>query len=78
MVEDLAFAWEIVEGNGSLQGITDQEAEYLAPAVPGLARLKVTVTQREVTATAEALITVTDSLETAMTPAAVAVNSARL
>ena len=40
-------------------------------AVPGLARLKVTVSQREVTATAEALITVTDSLESAMTPAVV-------
>jgi hypothetical protein len=71
VVEDLDFAWEIVEGTGSLQGITDQEAEYRAPPVPGLARLKVTVTQRDVTATAEALITVTDSLATAMTPAAV-------
>jgi hypothetical protein len=68
--------WEIVEGKGSMQGITDREVEYRAPAVPGLARLKVTVTQREVTATAEALITVTDSLETAITPAVV--NTRRL
>jgi Histidine kinase-, DNA gyrase B-, and HSP90-like ATPase len=64
VVEDLQFAWELTEGEGSLQGVTDQEVEYRAPAVPGLARLKVT-------AVAEALITVTDSLETAMTPAVV-------
>jgi hypothetical protein len=71
VVEDLQFAWELAEGEGSLQGVTDQEVEYRAPAVPGLAKLKVSVSQREVTVTAEALITVTDSLEGAMTPAVV-------
>jgi hypothetical protein len=71
VVEDLTFAWEIAEGDGELHGLSDQEVEYRAPAMPGLARLKVTVTQREVTATAEALITVTDSLESAITPAVV-------
>jgi hypothetical protein len=71
VVEDLQFIWELTEGEGSLQGVTDQEVEYRAPAVPGLARLGVSVSQREVTATAEALITVTDSLETAMSPAVV-------
>jgi hypothetical protein len=71
VVEDLQFAWELTEGEGSLQGVTDQEVEYRAPAVPGLARLKVTVSQREVSAMAESLITVTDSLETGMTPAVV-------
>jgi hypothetical protein len=71
VVGDLQFAWELIEGEGSLRGVTDQEVEYLAPAVPGLARLKVSVSQREVTVTAEALITVTDSLESAMTPAVV-------
>jgi hypothetical protein len=69
VVEDLIFAWQLAEGEGSLQGIADQEVEYRAPAVPGLARLKVTVAQHRVTATAEALITVTDSLGTAMSPA---------
>src|SRR3954467_1943353 len=63
VVEDLQFGWELTEGEGSLQGVTDQEVDYRAPAVPGLAHLKVTVAQREITATAEALITVTDSLE---------------
>jgi hypothetical protein len=71
VVEDLQFSWELTEGEGSLRGITDQEVEYRAPAVPGLARLRVSVSQREVTVTAEALITVTDSLESAMIPAVV-------
>jgi len=39
--------------------------------LPGLARLKVTVTQRDVTAVAEALITVTDDPEPAVAPATV-------
>jgi hypothetical protein len=69
IIEDLTFTWEIVEGEGTLQGATDQEVEFRAPGAPGLARLKVTVTQRNATATAEALITVTDQLENT-TPAA--------
>jgi hypothetical protein len=71
VVDDLTFNWEVVEGEGTLQGVADQEVDYRAPGVPGLARLKVTVMQREVTVTAEALITVTDSLESAITPAVV-------
>ncbi len=71
VVEDLAFAWELIDGEGTLQGVADQEVEYRAPGVPGLARLKVTATQRDVTVMAEALITVTDSLDNAMTPAVV-------
>jgi histidine kinase/DNA gyrase B/HSP90-like ATPase len=71
VTEDLTFSWELIDGEGILDGVTNQEVEYRAPGVPGLARLKVTVTQREVTVTSEALITVTDSLESAMTPAAV-------
>ena len=71
VAEELNFIWELIEGEGFLEGLTDQEVGYRAPAVPGLARLKVTVTQREVTVVAEALINVTDSLESEMTPAAV-------
>jgi len=71
VVDDLQFAWELAEGEGSLQGVTDQEVEYRAPAVPGLARMSVRVSQREVVTTAQALITVTDSLETAVNPAVV-------
>ena len=71
VTEDLSFTWELIDGEGSLDGVTNQEVGYRAPTVPGLARLKVTVTQREVTVTAEGLITVTDSLEGAMAPAVV-------
>ncbi len=71
VVDDLTFSWELVDGEGTLQGVTDQEVEYRAPGMPGLARLKVAVTQRDVTISAEALITVTDSLEGAITPAVV-------
>src|SRR5213078_1370638 len=58
-------------GGGSLAGTVDQEVEYLAPATPGLARLMVSVRQRDVTCTAEALITVTASLEATMSTAIV-------
>jgi hypothetical protein len=71
VVDDLQFAWDILEGDGALQGISDQEVEYRAPAVPGLARIRVTVTQREICGSADALITVSDSLESAMSPAVV-------
>lgn len=60
--EDLNFVWTIVEGGGSLRGEHDQDAQFNAPAAPGLSRLRVTVAQHEVTCNAEALITTTDSL----------------
>ena len=69
--DGLAFDWQILEGGGALQGSADQEVEYRSPAIPGLARLRVTVTQRETACSAEALVTVTDSLEAAMSPAVI-------
>lgn len=69
--EDLQFSWEILEGGGSLASTANQEVEFLAPATPGLSRLKVTVTQRDVTCAAEALVTVTDSLEPSVSSAIV-------
>ncbi len=71
VTEDLTFTWELIEGEGTLEGVINQEVEYRAPGTPGLARLKVTAIQREVSVAAEALITVTDSLEIGMTPAVV-------
>jgi len=68
---DLTFAWEIVEGGGALTGAGDQEATFQAPDAPGLTRLRVNVTQRDVSASAEALVTVTDSLETVISPGVV-------
>jgi hypothetical protein len=61
--EDLQFSWEIAEGGGSLASTVDQEVEYLAPSTPGLARLKVLVSQHEITCATEALVTITASLE---------------
>jgi hypothetical protein len=70
--DGLQFRWEILDGGGVLQGDTDQEIAYRSPAIPGLARVRVTVTQREIACSAEALVTVTDSLEAAMSPAVIA------
>jgi len=68
---DLRFNWEILEGAGSLEGVADQEVVYRAPAIPGLTRLRATVAQRETVCSAEALVTITDSLEAAMGPSVV-------
>ena len=63
VIEDLAFSWQILEGEGSLSAASDQEIELRASGTPGLVRLAATVTQRETVCTAEALITVTDRLD---------------
>jgi len=64
--EDLQFFWEIASGGGSLASTVDQEVEYLAPSTPGLACVRVSVSQQEVTCIAEALVTITASLEGSM------------
>jgi Histidine kinase-, DNA gyrase B-, and HSP90-like ATPase len=65
VLEGLRFAWQIVEGGGTLASATDQEVEYHAPPTSGLVRLLVNVSQGDVTCSAEALITVTEHLEAA-------------
>src|SRR6266571_4733046 len=69
--QDLIFAWEIVEGGGTLSSMSDQEVSFTAPSSPVLVRLSVAVSQREMRCSAEALITVTDSLDVAIGPAVV-------
>jgi hypothetical protein len=69
--QDLRFAWEIVEGGGTLSSTSDQEVSFEAPSSPVLVRLSVAVSQRDLSASAEALITVTDSLDAAIGPAVV-------
>lgn len=69
--QDLLFAWTIAEGGGSLANASSQEVQYLAPGTPGLAQLQVTVTQRDVTCSADALVTIADSLEVPTAPAIV-------
>ncbi|MGH8132636.1 MAG: ATP-binding protein [Steroidobacteraceae bacterium] len=72
--EELKFAWEVAEGGGSLASTADQEVEYRAPDTPGLARLKVSVTQSDITCTGEAVVTITDGAEI---PASTAIVNAR-
>jgi hypothetical protein len=69
--QDLTFAWEIAEGGGTLLSVSDQEVSFEAPASPVLVRLSVAVSQRDIRCGAEALITVTDSLDVAIGPTVV-------
>jgi hypothetical protein len=69
VTQDLLFAWEIVEGEGLINSTADQEVEFSATDTPGLVRLRVTVRQRELGFSAEALVTVTDSLDLPVNPA---------
>jgi hypothetical protein len=66
VTEDLAFAWTVAEGGGALEGVSDQEVEFVAPSSPGITRLQVVVTQRDVSCSGEALVTVTAELVAAM------------
>ncbi|CAN5152603.1 hypothetical protein BH24PSE2_BH24PSE2_07370 [soil metagenome] len=59
---DLRFGWRLIDGAGRLEGDDREIATFHAPGEPGLARLEVTVTQGDVSVSAEAMITITDSL----------------
>jgi hypothetical protein len=69
--QDLTFVWKTVEGGGTLSSTSDQEVSFEAPSSPVLVRLSVVVSQRDLRCSAEALITVTDSLDVAIGPAVV-------
>ncbi len=63
MVEhDLAFQWQIVEGEGALDNDQSEIVTFNAPDQPGLSRIAVAVTQGTIQCKGEGLITVTDSL----------------
>jgi hypothetical protein len=62
VVENLAYAWNILEGSGDLPGGGSEVVAYHAPMEPGLTRLRVRVRQGEIECEAEALVTVTDDL----------------
>lgn len=65
LVEDnLAFRWEIVEGQGRLENAGSEIVTFQASAEPGLSRIHVTATQGAVECGGEAVITVTQSLLT--------------
>jgi AcrR family transcriptional regulator len=69
--EDLEFHWQLVEGSGTLTGIHNQAVTFLAPEEPGLARVRVTVRQRDAVCVGEGLITVTHELLTQLAPTTV-------
>jgi hypothetical protein len=60
--QELTLAWRIVEGEGSLDPVDGEIATFRAGTEPGLVRVEVVATQREVVCRAEAQITVTASL----------------
>jgi len=64
--DELQFAWNITEGGGALSNLTDQEATFQAPPSPGLVRLSVVVSQRDLRCSGEAIITVADRLDSAV------------
>lgn len=60
--KDLVFRWELVQGDGTLQNADGEIAKFLAGPEPGLVRIRVTVKQLETECSAEALVTITESL----------------
>lgn len=59
---DLTFIWEVVEGEGALDRSHDQAVSFLAPAEPGLVRVRVSVRQGDIERSGDGLITVTHEL----------------
>lgn len=59
---DVAFAWQVTEGGGTFDNADREIAVFCAPEEPTLTRVQLTATQGEITCTAEALVTITDSL----------------
>ncbi len=59
---DLNYAWRLVEGAGEIDDSTGEMASFTAPAEPQLVRIRACVRQGDYEVSAEALVTVTDSL----------------
>jgi hypothetical protein len=59
---EVSFQWQLVEGDGRLENDTSEIATFHAATEPGLTRMRLLVTQNEVTCEATALITITQSL----------------
>jgi hypothetical protein len=60
--QDLTHKWSIVEGHARLEDDAGEICAFHAGKEPGLVRLNLVTTQEEISTTAEALVTVTDSL----------------
>lgn len=62
IVDGVAFAWRLIEGQGQIENPQAEYAMYHAPEEPALVRLGVTARQGDTQCEAEALVTVTDSI----------------
>lgn len=60
--QDLAFAWKLLEGDGTLESTDREITTFHAASEPGLVRVEAVVTQGDVVCRAEAQITVSASL----------------
>ncbi len=60
--DDLTFDWDIIAGGGTLDHYDRECVTYTASGDPELVQLRVTVKQGEIECSAEAVVTVTDSL----------------
>jgi hypothetical protein len=59
---DIAIRWCVREGEGTLKPEEGEFVTFTAPAEPGLTILQATVTQASTVCTAEAIVTVTETL----------------
>ena len=62
IIENIAYDWRLMEGNGAIDNAGAEYAVFQAPDEPCLTRIAVTARQGEMACEAEALITVTDTL----------------
>ena len=60
--DGLTFSWELIEGTAVFTTQNDEMLTFTAPADPGLVRIRVTVTQGDVSCSDEAAVTITDQL----------------
>ena len=68
--ENLSFIWEITEGEGKLESSGSELGTFIADMTPCLTKIRVTAAQADITCSAEAIITVTESLLPESTKAA--------
>lgn len=60
--DDMAYTWEIIEGEGRLENEDGEIVTLHAPAEPGLTRMRVLARQRTISCEAEAVCTITETL----------------
>jgi len=63
---DIQFSWQVIEGAMSLEDEGSEIVTVVAGKEPGLAKIKLTISQQETHCEAVALITMTDSLDTSV------------